>query len=205
MQILYNIFNTILDAGAVVMLPIIITIIGLIFRVKLSKAFRSGLTIGIGFAGINLVINMMKSNLLSDILGVNIEKILLGDLEPNKKDGGNMKRIKFYVCPVCGNVISSTGMAEISCCGRKLNALKARPADLSHSVSAKAVEGDYYITLEHDMEKQHYITFMAYAVYDRVLLMQLYPEQAAQVRFPRSGHGVLYICCNSHGLFSVSL
>ena len=91
---------------------------------------------------------------LSDILGVNIEKILLGDLEPNKKDGGNMKRIKFYVCPVCGNVISSTGMAEISCCGRKLNALKARPADLSHSVSAKAVEGDYYITLEHDMEKQ---------------------------------------------------
>ena len=116
-----------------------------------------------------------------------------------------MKRLKFYVCPVCGNVISSTGMAEISCCGRKLNALKARPADLSHSVSAKAVEGDYYITLEHDMEKQHYITFMAYAVYDRVLLMKLYPEQAAQVRFPRSGHGVLYICCNSHGLFSVSL
>ena len=58
---------------------------------------------------------------LSDILGVNIEKILLGDLEPNKKDGGNMKRIKFYVCPVCGNVISSTGMAEISCCGRKLD------------------------------------------------------------------------------------
>ena len=55
------------------------------------------------------------------------------------------------------------------------------------------------------LQKQHYITFMAYAVYDRVLLMKLYPEQAAQVRFPRSGHGVLYICCNSHGLFSVSL
>lgn len=104
-----------------------------------------------------------------------------------------MKRIKFYVCPVCGNVISSTGMAEISCCGRKLNALKVRPADLSHSVSAKAVEGDYYITLEHDMEKQHYITFMAYAVYDRVLLMKLYPEQAAQVRFP----GLVTECCIS--------
>lgn len=63
MQIFYNIFQTILDAGAVVLLPIIITIIGLIFRVKLSKAFRSGLTIGIGFAGINLVINLLKSNL----------------------------------------------------------------------------------------------------------------------------------------------
>ena len=142
---------------------------------------------------------------LSNVLGVPVDQLLTGELEANTADGGNMKRIKFYVCPVCGNVISSTGMAEISCCGRKLNALKARPADLSHSVSAKAVEGDYYITLEHDMEKQHYITFMAYAVYDRVLLMKLYPEQAAQVRFPRSGHGVLYICCNSHGLFSVSL
>lgn len=63
MQFIYSIFNTIMDAGAVVMLPIIITIIGVIFRVKLSKAFRSGLIIGIGFAGINLVINLMKSNL----------------------------------------------------------------------------------------------------------------------------------------------
>ena len=43
---------------------------------------------------------------------------------------------------------------------QEIECLKARPADLSHSVSAKAVEGDYYITLEHDMEKQHYITFM---------------------------------------------
>ena len=63
MSIFYAIFNTIMDAGAPVMLPIIITIIGLIFGVKLSKAFRSGLTIGIGFAGINLVINMMKADL----------------------------------------------------------------------------------------------------------------------------------------------
>lgn len=63
MQILYNAFQTILDAGAIVMLPAIMTVIGVIFGVKLSKAFRSGLTIGIGFAGINLVINMMKSNL----------------------------------------------------------------------------------------------------------------------------------------------
>lgn len=63
MQIFYNIFNVILDAGATVMLPIIITIVGLIFGVKLGKAFRSGLMLGIGFAGINLVINMMKSSI----------------------------------------------------------------------------------------------------------------------------------------------
>lgn len=63
MQIFFNAFQTILDAGAIVLLPIIITIIGLIFKVKLAKAFRSGLTIGIGFAGINLVIGLLKSNL----------------------------------------------------------------------------------------------------------------------------------------------
>lgn len=50
MQIFYNIFNVILDAGATVMLPIIITIVGLVFGVKLGKAFRSGLMLGIGFA-----------------------------------------------------------------------------------------------------------------------------------------------------------
>lgn len=63
MQFFFNAFQTILDAGAIVMLPIIITIIGLVFKVKLGKAFRSGLTIGIGFAGINLVIGLLKSNL----------------------------------------------------------------------------------------------------------------------------------------------
>ena len=63
MQIFYNIFNVILDAGATVMLPIIITIVGLIFGVRLGKAFRSGLMSGIGFAGVNLVINMMKSSI----------------------------------------------------------------------------------------------------------------------------------------------
>ena len=63
MEVIYSIFNVIMKAGATVMLPIIITIVGLIFGLKLSRAFRSGLTIGIGFAGINLVINLMKENL----------------------------------------------------------------------------------------------------------------------------------------------
>jgi len=54
---------------------------------------------------------------LSKTLGVNIEKILSGDLNPNDKDGGNMKKLKFYVCNTCENVLFSTGKADISCCG----------------------------------------------------------------------------------------
>ncbi len=50
---------------------------------------------------------------LSKILGVNIERILLGDLEQKDTDGGNMKKIKFYVCKSCTNVITGISEAEI--------------------------------------------------------------------------------------------
>ena len=60
---------------------------------------------------------------LADILGVNTEKILLGELNQKDLDGGNMKKLKFYMCPDCGNIIISTSNSEVSCCGRKLSAL----------------------------------------------------------------------------------
>ena len=56
-----NAFKALIGAGAYVMLPIIITILGLIFRLKLSKAFQCGITITCGFVGINLLVNLLKS------------------------------------------------------------------------------------------------------------------------------------------------
>lgn len=64
---------------------------------------------------------------LSAVLKVDMEKILKGDLEQNAVDGGNMKKIKFYVCPDCGNILFCTGENEISCCGRKLAPLARQP------------------------------------------------------------------------------
>ncbi|MEG1501145.1 MAG: helix-turn-helix transcriptional regulator, partial [Clostridiales bacterium] len=46
---------------------------------------------------------------LSQILGVNIEEILLGEIDINQSVGGNMRKVKFYVCPQCGNLLTSTG------------------------------------------------------------------------------------------------
>lgn len=138
---------------------------------------------------------------LSEILKVNIEKILLGDLEPNNTDGGNMKRIRFYVCPTCGNIMTSTGEAELSCCGRKLSALITKPSDESHKLTIEAVENDYYITFSHEMTKEHYLNFIAYVTYDRVLFIKLYPEQSGEVRFPKQYGGTLYFSCNQHGLY----
>lgn len=137
---------------------------------------------------------------LSNILEVNIEKILLGDLEPNEKDRGNMKKVKFYVCPECGNILFCTGENEISCCGRKLNPLIPQLEDAAHEIQIEEIEDDFYVTLQHEMSKQHYITFIAYVTYDRVLLVKLYPEQSAEVRFPKMHGGEFYVCCNQHGI-----
>lgn len=90
---------------------------------------------------------------LSQIFGVNIEKILSGNLEPNSKDGGNMKRVKFFVCPSCGNIITSTGEAEVSCCGRKLSAMIPQPSDEKHYLHVEVIEDDYYITFPHGFHK----------------------------------------------------
>lgn len=138
---------------------------------------------------------------LSRILGVNIERILAGDLNPNDADGGNMKRLKFYSCPGCGNAVWNTGEAEISCCGRKLEPLVAKPADEAHGMKIEEIEEDYYITFSHEMSKAHHISFIAYVAYDRVLIVKLYPEQAPEVRIPKMRRGRLYMHCSQHGLW----
>ncbi len=151
---------------------------------------------GIGCPDVSLL------NELSEIFGVNIEKILLGDLEPNLNDGGNMKKIKFYLCPDCGNVLSGTGNGEIYCCGRKLGALMPQKSVEGHNINIEEVETDYYITMEHEMEKSHYISFAAYVSYDRAMIIKMYPEQAAEICLPKMRRGELYICCTKHGLIN---
>lgn len=153
---------------------------------------------GLGCPDVSILTNLSK------IFDINIEKILLGDLEPNDVNGGNMKRIKFYVCSNCGNIITSTGEGEISCCGRKLKAEVPTIIDDNHKISIEEIENDYYVEINHEMTKEHYISFVAYVTYDRVLLVKLYPEQSPTVRFPRLcgkfERGKFYIYCNQHGL-----
>lgn len=57
MKIVVDGLNWIAQLGPMVMMPIIIFILGLIFRVKLNVLLKSALTIGVGFAGVNIVIN----------------------------------------------------------------------------------------------------------------------------------------------------
>lgn len=142
---------------------------------------------------------------LSHIFGVDIEQILQGELKTNSIDIGNMKRIKFYVCASCGNILNSTTEATIYCCGRKSSPLTAKKTvDEEHKLSIVEVENDYYITIQHEMTKKHYISFVAIVAYDRVLTVKLYPEQNAELRVPKMRGSKVYAYCSQHGLWTMA-
>jgi len=141
---------------------------------------------------------------LSDIFGISMERLLSGDLTPSTQEVGNMKRMKFYMCPACGNVITASGSGEFHCCGRKLAPLAIQTADDAHHACVQVVEDDWYVTFSHPMHKTHFIRFAAYVTMDRVLLVRLYPEQGGEFRIPQlRGGGKLYLCCSQDGLFEV--
>ena len=63
MDAVFSFFKGIVDLGAAVMLPIVLIIIGLFFRMKLGQAIKSGLMVGIGFQGLCLVVNLLTTSI----------------------------------------------------------------------------------------------------------------------------------------------
>lgn len=139
---------------------------------------------------------------ISNVLNINIEKLLSGNLVPNITDGGNIKKLKFYVCPSCDNMMTSTGNSEISCCGRKLSNLKSVAIDDQHKFNVQEVDDEFYITFQHEMSKSHFISFIAYITYNKVMIVKLYPEQAAEVHIPKLYGGQMFSYCSKHGLMN---
>lgn len=144
-------------------------------------------------------------NSIADLFGVPVETLLNGELNPCGQNGGNMKRLKFYVCENCGNIFTAASSGEISCCGRKLSPLEASAPDERHTPKIETIDDELYVTFTHEMRKSHYITFAALAGCDRVYLQRLYPEQDAAVRMPGTGGSELYFFCSEHGLMKVKL
>ena len=138
---------------------------------------------------------------LSKALGVSVGELLTGEYRENENLSGNMKKVQFYVCPVCGNIIAAMGSGSYSCCGITLPKQDAEECDDNHFIQIEAVENEYCITLHHPMEKNHYVSFVAYVTPGNVEIAKLYPEQDISVRFKRKGHGFLYVYCNRHGMF----
>ena len=137
---------------------------------------------------------------LAKALSVSVMELISGDAVVNKNPSSNILRSKFYVCPLCGNIIRATGDAMISCCGITLPPLEAEETDLEHQIEIEAVEDEYFITINHEMTKTHYISFIAHLTSDKVNFVKLYPEGNAETRMNLRGGGYLYFYCNKHGL-----
>ena len=142
---------------------------------------------------------------LAAALGVSVIELFSGEDVINTNKAFNMRRLKFYVCPLCGNVIQSTGEAVISCCGITLPALEAEPADAGHPAQVERMEDEYYVTIAHEMTKAHAISFIAAIRDDGYEICKLYPEGSAAARFKLRGTRELYYYCNRHGLFRVKV
>lgn len=137
---------------------------------------------------------------LAKALGVSVAELMSGDTVINKNISSNILRSKFYVCPVCGNIIRTTGDAVISCCGITLPPLEAEEVDEAHGITLQKVEDEHFVAISHEMTKTHFISFIAYLTADRVQFVKFYPEGNAETRFQLRGRGYFYIYCNKHGL-----
>ena len=136
---------------------------------------------------------------LSRALGVSIETLLRGEIN-EQEDTGNMKKLRFYVCPGCGNLLTSSAGAEVQCCGKTLAPLTPQKASEQDCLQMEAADGEWYITSAHAMTKENYIAFVAFLTDSQLLLSRQYPEWNLQVRMPCYMRGRLLWYSTSQGL-----
>ena len=144
-------------------------------------------------------INLLQP--LAQALGISLIELMNGEHITNRNISANLLRSKFYVCPVCGNAIHTTGNAVVSCCGITLPALEPEETEAGHHLTIEKVEDEHFITIAHPMTKDHYISFLAFVTTDRIHTVKFYPEGNAETRLQLRGMGYLYFYCNRHGLF----
>ena len=83
------------------------------------------------------------------------------------------------------------------------SAAQPEETDEHHKIFIEGVEDEYFVRIEHDMTKQHYISFVAALSPDRIQMVKLYPEGNAETRFQLRGVSRIDFYCNRDGLFSV--
>lgn len=142
---------------------------------------------------------------IARVFGVSITELISGNAVINANVSSNMLRSKFYVCPVCGNIVHSMGEAVLHCHGVLLTPCQTEETDETHKIFMEKVEDEYYVRIEHDMTKKHYISFIAAVSPDRIQMVKLYPEENAEARFQINGVKQILFYCNRDGLFSINV
>lgn len=168
-------------------------------RIGVSDKAISKWETGKGYPDISLI------EPLSDALGVSVIELFSGENVINTNKSFNMRRLNLYVCPVCGNIIQSTGEAVVSCCGIALPSLESEPADEAHHIHIEKVEDEYYVSVDHEMSKTYFISFIMAVKDDGFEFTKLYPEGNAEARFAISKTKAILCYCNKHGLFRADI
>ena len=165
-------------------------------RIHVSAKAVSKWETGKGFPDVSLL------EPLATALGLSVIELLSGCTVRNRNLSANMLRSRLYVCPVCGNIIRAAGEAVISCCGITLPPLEAEDADKEHRILTEVVEDEYFVSVDHPMTKEHYISFLLAVSDQGTQFVRLYPEGNAEARFKISRVKKLLVYCNKDGLFA---
>ena len=142
---------------------------------------------------------------LADALGISVLELLSGEDVRNRNRASNIAKGKVYVCPVCGNVIRTVGETVVSCCGITLPPLSPEETDAEHAIRVEVVDDEYYVSVDHPMDKDHFISFLAAVSDSGMQFVKLYPQGSAEAMFriPRVRYVLAY--CNRHGLFKADV
>ena len=141
--------------------------------------------------------------LLSEVLKINPSELLEGKLEEKEKDSGNMKRTRFYLCPKCHNILTSSSSDTIFCCSKKLNALTEK--DDKPECNIGIIDNEYFISADHPMSKENHLILIALIKDETVIIKRLYPEGSSDVYFPRLYRGNIILMDNRQNLYSYKI
>ena len=112
-------------------------------------------------------------------------------------------------CMKCGALVNvledcSCDNCGIKCCGEQMKVLVPNSVDASfekHIPVYEKVEDEIYVKVNHVMEREHYIEWIAMVKDDNICMHELYPEQDAECRFKYIPGAKLYAYCNKHELW----
>ncbi|MGN1275369.1 MAG: helix-turn-helix domain-containing protein [Floccifex sp.] len=144
-------------------------------------------------------LEMMEA--ISRVFQMSIYEFLSNQFIETSNKQGNCLKVHFYVCPICGNVLWSLSESVMHCHGISLSSLQVQETNEDHPVSIQKIENEYYVSISHEMTKQHYISFVAAFSGNRIQFVKLYPEQNAEAYFKMDGVKLIYFYCNQEGLF----
>ncbi len=123
-----------------------------------------------------------------------------------------MKELIIKKCAKCGAVVhimeDCNCPCGIQCCGDEMKTLVPNSVDASaekHVPTYETKEGKIYVTVNHVMEEEHYIEWIAFAYKNKTVFKYLKPGKEAKAHCKYKPGMRVYAYCNKHGLWKTDV